>query len=585
MGLLLAATLLVTAVPASNANAATPPLRLYVNGRELYMPSPPVLQESRVLVPMRAYLESLGAEVLWTPPDTVTAKLKGRSVQMKIGSTTALVDGQTVTLDVPAQLIDDRTYLPLRFLSEGLGAEVGYDGQSVTVSTGGQRLQVIDGPLNVRQSPTTASAILITVPNGTVFPVLKQEASWTQVRLPNDRSGWVANQFTRLMKAQPEVEPFQPVLSPAEGFLQIGYECLGAVPIVEGRLHVPLRQSVEKLGGSVTTEGNALTVKLEQRSLTLVPDLTTALLDGQAYTLSQAPVVVGGQVLIAARTLADALQVPLGWSDPYRTASLGSTTPTTVCNPIIGANAYLIMDAATGVVLSEFHSRNRYAIASTTKIMTALLAVEQGNPNSVVTVSRNASNQPGTAVYLRVGEQRTLRELLYGLMLVSGNDAATAIAEHLSGSEAAFARVMTQRAAELGATSTLFITASGLDDYVNPYSTARDLATITRHAMQHPDFRLYMSQKEMRIPGPSGTRLLKNKNDFVLTYPGATGVKNGWTEKANHTLVASAFRGDRELIVVLLGAPSRTALYQQAATLMDHGFRIADQSWLLQTDR
>jgi D-alanyl-D-alanine carboxypeptidase/uncharacterized protein YgiM (DUF1202 family) len=581
--LLLTLSLLTAAVPASHAETAS--LRLYLNGRELYMPQAPILKENRVLVPMRAYLESLGAEVSWQPPDTVSATLQNHSVQMKIGSTTAVVDGKELALDVPAQLINDRTYLPLRFLSEGLGAKVGYDGQtgSVTVATvGAPRLMVIDGPLNVRQSPSTAAPILTTVPNGTVFDVIRQEGAWTQVQMPRGRTGWVASQFTRLMDAKPVVEPFQAALAPAEAFLQIGADCLGAVPLFNERVHVPLKQTVEKLGGSVTLAPSTVAVKLGGRSLTLAPGETAATRDGQPYTLATAPILLGGQVLISARVLADALNIPLTWSDAYRTVALGPTAAGAVCNPAINANAYIIMDAATGVVLSESRSRDPFAIASTTKIMTGLLAVELGSPDQVISVSRNASGQPGTSVYLRAGEQRTLKEMLLGLFLVSGNDAATAIAEHFAGTEAAFARLMNSRAAQLGATNTLFYNASGLDDYVNPYSTARDLATIARFAMQNPEFRYYMSQSEARIPGPSGTRLLKNLNQFVLTYPGATGVKNGWTEKANHTLVASAYRDGRELLVVLLGAPTKSALYDQARALMDHGFRIASTSWLLQ---
>lgn len=579
-GLLLSVSLLVSALPARGATESS--LRLYVNGRELYMPSAPVIQDGRVLVPMRAYLESMGAAVHWQPPETVTATLQGRTVQMKIGSTTALVDGQAVTLDVPAQLISNRTYLPLRFLSEGLGSQVHYDGTSVRVTNGGMpRIVVFDGPLNVRQLPTLAATVLTTVPIGTVLDVINTQGTWTQVRLTRGALGWVANQYTKPVTAQPVTEPFVTAMASAEGFLQIGNACLGASPVINNRLHLPVRPAVEKLGGSVVYRTTGVDIHLGGKSLTVVPDSTAALLGGAPFALDSPPVVVGGQTLMSARDLANALGLPLGWSERLRTASLGSATPGTVCNPVMSANAYIILDAATGVVLSEYRSRQAFAVASTTKIMTALLAVEQGDPNAIVTVSRNAANQIGTSVYLRSGERRTLRELLLGLMLVSGNDAATAIAEHLSGSETAFARIMTLRAAELGATNTVFVTASGLDDWVNPYSTARDMSLITRHAMQNPEFRVYVSQTQAQIPGPSGVRLLRNSNDFTVKYPGATGVKNGWTEKANHSLVASAYRGDRELILVLLGAPTRTSLYQQAGQLMDHGFRVANTSWLL----
>jgi len=550
------------------------------------MPSPVVIRDGRTLVPMRAYLESLGATVDWQPPDRVTATLDGRTVAMTIGSPTAQIDGKAVPLDVPAQLIDDRTYLPLRFLSEGLGATVAYDGKSVTVQVGGPaRIQVIDGPLNVRESPTLTAPVLMTVPNGTPFEWVKQEGTWSQVRLPKGRLGWVATQFAGRVMPEPLVHPFDKALDQAEGFLQIGSQCLGATPVIADRLHVPLKQTVTALGGSVEYVSTSALIHLNGLEATITPGSTQASLGGSPFAIEPAPSVIGGQILVSARALSDMFGLNLTWSDTTRVATLGPTPTTQACNPEAPVSAYAIMDAQTGLLLAEYRSRQPLQIASTTKIMTALLGVEMAEPDQVVTVSARAASQEGTSVYLRAGEQRTMRELLLGLMLVSGNDAATAIGEYLGGSEPEFARIMTQRAIQLGAGQTLFLNGSGLDDWNYPYSTARDLARITQFALQNPDFRVYMSQREARIPGPAGTRVLKNKNDFVLNYAGATGVKNGWTEKANHTLVASAFRNNRELIVVVLGAPTRTALYEQAYRLMDYGFTLVDQAWLLQPDR
>jgi len=582
--LLTATTLLVSAAPAAVANVQ--PLSLYVNGRELYLPQTPILQENRVLVPMRAYLEALGAEVGWEPPDRVTAALGERTVTLRIGEQTALVDGVAVPLDVPAQIIGNRTYIPLRFLSEGLGAEVGYDGatRTVTVVTAPPGLlEVIDGPLNVRQEPSTSAPILTTVPWGTRLEIVSEEpgAEWTQVALPGGVYGWVANRYTRTLQSEPVVDPLLPLLED-RSFLQAGGQCIGTVPLVNGVTFVPMVETVEALGGSVGRggDGTAIVAELGGRRLVVNPDSTAATLNGEAVTLSAAPMLVGGRPLVAARDLATNLDVPLTWSDATRTVTLGSSGGTT-CVPDVAASAFILMDVATGAVLSEHNARTPRAIASTTKVMTALLAVEQGNPDDVVTVSWNAASQPGTSVYLSSGEQRTLRELLYGLMLVSGNDAAVAIAEHLAGSEEAFAQLMNRRAAELGARNTHFVTASGLDDYVDPYSTAEDLALIAWTALHNPLFRAYMYPQQWTIPGPWGNRQLTNSNLFVLRYPGATGVKNGWTEKAGYTLVASAWRDGREVLLVLLGADSRSGLYAEAYSLMDHGFVLADQSWLL----
>jgi len=583
VGLVTATALLVSAAPALGAEAQ--PLSLYVNGRELYLPQVPILKENRVLVPMRAYLESLGAEVGWEPPDLVTATLGDRTVRLRIGEQSATVNGRSVALDVPAQLIADRTYVPLRFLSEGLGATVEYHGDTfaVTVETAlpGQ-LEVIDGPLNVRQSPSTSAPILMTVPLGTRLEIVSEEpgAEWTEVLLPGGVHGWVANRYTRTLGSQPVVEPFLPLLE-QRAFLEAGGQCVGAVPVIAGMTLVPLEETMRALGGTLeqAADGASLRATLAGRHLTLVPGSVEASLDGRARTLAAAPVVIGGRPFVAARDVADSFGLPLAWSDTTHTVTIGASG--TVCNPSASALAYIMLDAATGAVLSEYNARSPLFIASTTKIMTALLAVERGNPNSVVTVSSNAASQPGTSVYLRAGEQRTLNELLYGLMLVSGNDAAVAIAEHISGSEEAFARLMNQRAAELGARNTYFVTASGLDDWVDPYSTAEDLAIIAQHALQNPRFRSYMYVTQTTIPGPWGNRTLTNSNLFTLRYPGATGVKNGWTEKAAYTLVASAWRDGREVLLVLLGAPTRTELYSQAYSLMDHGFVLAGQSWLL----
>ncbi len=582
--LLAATALLVNGAPALAADAQ--PLSLYVNERELYLPQTPILQNDRVLVPMRAYLESLGAEVGWEPPNLVTATLGERTVSLRIGEMTAQVDGQEVPLDVPAQLIADRTYIPLRFLSEGLGAEVGYDGATRTVTVKTQppgQLEVIDGPLNVRQEPSTSAPILTTVPLGTRLDILSEEpgSEWTEVALPGGVRGWVANRYTRTLDTQPVVQPLLHLLEDRV-YLQAGGRCIGAVPLVNSLTFVPLVETVKALGGSVSRagDGTAIAAELGGRRLVLTPDSTNATLNDEPVPLTAAPLLVGGRPLVAARDVADLLGVPLSWSDATRTATLGSAGGTT-CVPDVAAPAFILVDVATGAVLSEHNARTPRAIASTTKIMTALLAVEQGDPDAVVTVSWNAANQPGTSVYLRSGEQRTLRELLYGLMLVSGNDAAVAIAEHLAGSEEAFAQRMNWRAAELGAHDTYFVTSSGLDDWVDPYSTAEDLAIISLAGLHNPLFRSYMYPPQWTIPGPFGNRLLTNSNLFVLRYPGATGVKNGWTDKAGYTLVASAWRDGREVLLVLLGAESRSGLYSEAYSLMDHGFVLADQSWLL----
>ena len=197
------------------------------------------------------------------------------------------------------------------------------------------------------------------------------------------------------------------------------------------------------------------------------------------------------------------------------------------------AKAACVMEMETGRVLFEYNARARLPMASTTKVMTALLAIENGDLSSEVTCSSNAFGVPGTSIYLAEGETRTLEQRLYGLMLASGNDAAGAIAEHIGGSVPQFVRMMNARAAELGAVGTHFSNPNGLPDDTH-VTTAYDLARIARAAMGNEAFRRIVSTRSAQIPwaGRTYSRQLRNKNRLLETYPGATGVKTGFTSRA-----------------------------------------------------
>ena len=192
------------------------------------------------------------------------------------------------------------------------------------------------------------------------------------------------------------------------------------------------------------------------------------------------------------------------------------------------AKAACVMEMETGRVLFEYNARARLPMASTTKVMTALLAIENGDLSSEVTCSSNAFGVPGTSIYLAEGETLTLEQMLYGLMLASGNDAAVAIAEHIGGSVPQFVRMMNARAAELGAAGTHFSNPNGLPDDTH-VTTAYDLARIARAAMGNEAFRRIVSTRSAQIPwaGRTYSRQLRNKNRLLETYPGATGVKTG----------------------------------------------------------
>lgn len=234
------------------------------------------------------------------------------------------------------------------------------------------------------------------------------------------------------------------------------------------------------------------------------------------------------------------------------------------------AKACIVIDQTSGRTLLEHHAQQPLPMASTTKIMTALLALEQGDLTAPVTCSRTAFGVPGTSIYLSLGETLSLEQMLYGLLLSSGNDAAVAIAEHIGGSVEDFCRMMTLRASELGCTDTVFLTPHGLPREGH-YTTARDLALIAREAMNHPLFRTIVSTRRATIPweGHPYDRVLNNKNKLLTTYEGATGIKTGYTKAAGRCLVFGAERNGMSILGVVLNCCD---WFDEAARLMDIAF-------------
>ncbi|QIA27198.1 D-alanyl-D-alanine carboxypeptidase [Thermaerobacter sp. PB12/4term] len=276
----------------------------------------------------------------------------------------------------------------------------------------------------------------------------------------------------------------------------------------------------------------------------------------------------GGFVLLAVALGLAVLAGAVPWVPAARVRAEGSAPQQP---PSQDARAAILVDAATGQVLYARNADATMPMASTTKIMTALLAIERGDLQQVITTSQRAFGVEGSSLYLALGEQRTLEELLYGLMLQSGNDAAVAIAEGLAGSVETFVQWMNQRARELGLEHTRFADPHGLASR-DHYTSARDLATLARVALANPTFRRVVGTREYRMPWPekNSERVLYNHNRF-LWHDGATGVKNGYTSAARGALVASAQRDGIELVGVLLGAHP-TGMYRDMAALMDWGF-------------
>lgn len=236
------------------------------------------------------------------------------------------------------------------------------------------------------------------------------------------------------------------------------------------------------------------------------------------------------------------------------------------------ADCACVINVTTGEVVFSKNIEKKRAMASTTKIMTAVIAIEYGNLDDVVTVSADAANQEGSSMYIEAGMEVYLRDLVYGLMLCSGNDAAVSIAEHIAGSVDAFADMMNIKAKELGANDTHFVNPSGLYDEQH-YTTAGDLAIIAKYAMQIPEFREVVSCTHYKAkPLNTETALeFSNHNKLLKKYEGATGVKTGYTKKAGRCLVSSAMRDDMEFIAVTLDAPDDWKNHEE---MLDYAFSL-----------
>lgn len=236
----------------------------------------------------------------------------------------------------------------------------------------------------------------------------------------------------------------------------------------------------------------------------------------------------------------------------------------------VSAQYACVMDSLTGRVLFEKNAYARHSMASTTKIMTALVALENGNANDIVTVSANAAGTEGSSIYLKAGEKITLKDLLYGLMLESGNDAAIAVAEHIGGSVEGFAELMNQKAKAVGANQTQFKNPNGLDEDGH-YTTAYDLALITRAALRNKDFAEIVATKRKTISNgeESYGRSLANHNKLLTIYKGCDGVKTGFTKKTGRCLVSAATRNNFQVIAVTLNAPDD---WNDHAGMLDYAF-------------
>lgn len=241
--------------------------------------------------------------------------------------------------------------------------------------------------------------------------------------------------------------------------------------------------------------------------------------------------------------------------------------------PRVEAASAVLMDAATDEILFTKAPNQRRAIASTTKIMTAIVVIERARLGAKLRVPAAVTRVGESSAELVRGERRTVQQLLYAMMLQSANDAAAALAIYVGRSLRGFVAMMNRKAAGLGAKRTHFANPHGLTAPRN-YSTARDLAVIAAYGLKNPIFSRVVKTKQAKIPGPGRkySRVFVNHNRLLWDFRGAIGVKTGYTVPAGNCLVAAARRGPTTLVAVALGSPSAAAAYRTTVSLLRYGF-------------
>ena len=263
--------------------------------------------------------------------------------------------------------------------------------------------------------------------------------------------------------------------------------------------------------------------------------------------------------------------------------------PTSITGGAVGmtvdAKSAVLIDAASGTVLFEQNSHDRLPPASVTKVMTMLLIMEaidrgQMTLEDKVTISEKAASMGGSQMYMEPGEQQKLETLMLGIAVASANDACVAAAEYHSGTADIFVENMNKRAAELGMVDTNFVNTNGLP-VANHYTSAYDIALMSKELLKHEKiqdwFSIWMTNITVGLPGKKQTELgLTNTNRMIRTYPGANGIKTGFTQDAGYCLSASAKKGDLDLISVIMGSSTSKIRFAEASKLLDYGFANYD---------
>lgn len=253
-------------------------------------------------------------------------------------------------------------------------------------------------------------------------------------------------------------------------------------------------------------------------------------------------------------------------------SSLIETSSDITNEPVINSRAAIIYDRTSGHVIYGKNENEQRKMASTTKIMTAIIVLENSNLDDIVTVSSKAASTGGSRLGLRANDKISVRDLLYGLMLCSGNDAAVALAQHVGGDLDGFASLMNAKCDSLQLTSTHFVTPHGLDND-NHFTTAYELAVITNYALKNETFCNYVGTKNYTVSISGRAKTLSNTNELLGNLNGVYGVKTGFTNGANRCLVTAVKRNNLDLICIVLGADTKKYRTQDSIKLIEYAFK------------
>ena len=252
-------------------------------------------------------------------------------------------------------------------------------------------------------------------------------------------------------------------------------------------------------------------------------------------------------------------------------STIQSSNSENITEPTINSRAAIVYERSSGKILYGKEENKKRKMASTTKIMTAIVVLENANLDDIVTISSKAAGTGGSRLGLHKDDKISIQDLLYGLLLCSGNDAAVALAEHTGGNLSNFANMMNNKAASLGLSSTHFVTPHGLDDD-NHYTTAYELALITNYALKNETFAKFVKTKTYTISINNHPKTLSNTNELLGNLDGVYGVKTGFTNGANRCLVTAVKRNNMDIICIVLGADTKKDRTKDSINLINYSF-------------